>query len=141
MTRSPFALLPLLLAGCAPVAPSAPLPPPVQQPVRSAYGDVPAPAVPPELVAGRITAADYPRAARANRAEGEVAVVLLVRPDGRVGDCRIDRSSGDPALDAATCRLIQSRFRYRPAEDAYGQPVEAETGWVQVWSVGDPMLR
>ncbi len=135
MTRS-SALLPLLLAGCAPVAPPAPLAPPDQQPVRSAYGDVPAPSVPPELVAGRITDADYPRDARANRAEGEVAVVLLVRPDGRVGDCRVDRSSGDPSLDAATCRLIQSRFRYRPAEDATGEPVEAETGWVQVWALG-----
>lgn len=104
--------------------------------MRSAYGDVPAPAVPAELVAGQITARDYPREARANRAEGEVAVVLLVRPDGRVGGCRIDRSSGDPSLDATTCRLIQSRFRYRPAEDGYGQPVEDEAGWVQRWSLG-----
>ena len=124
MIRARSALVPLLLAGCAPMMPSGPpLPPPDQQPVRSAYGDVPAPAVPPELVAGRITAADYPREARANRAEGEVAVVLLVRPDGRVGDCRIDRSSGDPSLDATTCRLIQ-------------QPLPLPPGRGCVWSAG-----
>lgn len=141
MTRSPLAALALtglLLAGCAPVAPggSGYAPPPSQQPVRSAFFNVPPPAVPAELESGRLDPRDYPAGARARGVEGEVAVVLLVRSDGRVGDCRIDRSSGDRDLDEATCGLIVDRFRYRPALNAYREPVEDEAGWVQRWSLG-----
>lgn len=136
MTHARTALLPLLIAGCAPMAPSGPPPSVSQQPVRSAYDRLPAPAIAPQLRDGRITSSDYPGEARRNRSQGEVAVVLLVGRDGRVNDCRVDRTSGDPALDDATCRLIADRFRYDPAQNAYGEPVEAETGWVQAWEVG-----
>lgn len=139
MTRTSLALLPLLVAGCAPLTgyeqPYAE--PPSQQPVRSAFFNVPTPDVFAELEQGRIGSGDYPLDARRRGVEGEVAVVLLVQPDGRVGDCRVDRSSGDPSLDDATCRLIQQRFRYRPARDTYGNPVADEAGWVQRWSLGE----
>lgn len=136
--RAAALLAALAIAGCAPVAPygGAPLAPLGREPVRSAFFNVPPPAVPAELESGRIDPRDYPADARARRVEGEVAVVLLVRSDGRVGDCRIDRSSGDRDLDEATCGLIVDRFRYRPALNAYREPVEDEAGWVQRWSLG-----
>ena len=80
-----------------------------------------------ERVSGQISGArDYPRAARRAGLEGSVRVRFTVRVDGSVGDCRVTRSSGHPELDSTTCRLIEQRFRYRPARDRQGNPV-AET--------------
>ena len=56
----------------------------------------------------------------------ELSVDLPVRPDGRVENCRVTRSSGVPLLDTTTCRLIVTRFRYRPSRDTAGRPVEAD---------------
>jgi protein TonB len=50
-------------------------------------------------------------------------VRYVVGTDGRVSGCRVTRSSGHAELDATTCRLIEQRFRYRPARDAAGRPV------------------
>ena len=69
---------------------------------------------------------DYPRAARAAGVEGTVAVRFTVQPSGRVSGCQVIRSSGNADLDSTTCRLIEQRFRYRPARDAASNPV-AET--------------
>jgi protein TonB len=66
---------------------------------------------------------DYPRAARAAGVEGSVAVRFTVEPSGRVSGCQVIRSSANAELDATTCRLIEQRFRYRPARDAAGNPV------------------
>ena len=71
----------------------------------------------PRRIAGEITRRDYPSTARG--AQGSVTAQLSISPEGRVTICRVTRSSGNAALDAATCRLIQQRFRYTPARDAY----------------------
>jgi protein TonB len=78
-----------------------------------------------ERVSGGIENKDYPRAALRSRAQGSVAVRYTVRADGRVAGCTVLRSSGHPLLDETTCRLIEKRFRYRPALDASGRPVAA----------------
>lgn len=85
------------------------------------------------LVAGRILDSDYPRAASQARIGGTVIVRFTVDRDGRPGGCRVMRSSGNADLDAATCRLIERRFRYRPALDAEGRPVADILGWKQTW--------
>ena len=87
----------------------------------------------PRLVAGRILDSDYPRRASEARIGGTVIVRFTVGADGRPGGCAVARSSGHADLDAATCRLIERRFRYRPARDAQGRPVPAEMGWKQSW--------
>jgi protein TonB len=66
---------------------------------------------------------DYPRAARRAGLEGSVGVRFIVEPSGRVSGCTIIRTSGHPELDTTTCRLIEQRFRYRPARDAEGRPM------------------
>lgn len=77
-----------------------------------------------ERIGGRLSgASDYPRAAMRTGAEGTVGVRYVVGTDGRVGGCRVTRSSGHAELDATTCRLIEQRFRYRPARDASGRAV------------------
>ena len=67
------------------------------------------------------------------RLGSSVIVALTVLIDGRAGGCRVVRPSADPVADAATCGLAVQRFRFRPATDAAGQPVQSIFGWKQSW--------
>jgi TonB family protein len=58
---------------------------------------------------------------------------LSINESGRVPACEILRSSGNQHLDSTTCRLIQQRFRFRPARDRNGQPVSDYAAWQQTW--------
>src|SRR3546814_5771054 len=63
------------------------------------------------LVSGRIEDRDYPKQAARAKIGGEVEVRFTIQPTGRVTGCRVTRSSGDPALDATTCRLDRKSTR------------------------------
>ena len=80
---------------------------------------------PPVRIAGALSNADYRRVGPPQGAGGTVSIAFRVRPDGRVDACRVERSSGWAVLDAATCRLVTERFRFRPAMTAGGRPVES----------------
>jgi len=88
-------------------------------------------AIPARRVAGALSDRDYPR--DAGRAGGTVGIAFTVRSDGRVGDCRVLGSSGSPRLDGLTCDLVTARFRYHPAEDAAGHPVESTLRTAFTW--------
>lgn len=88
------------------------------------------------LLRGSIGPDDYPAAALASRAQGTVYIRFTVEPSGRIGDCTVTRSSGNEALDAATCRLIRRRFRYRPARDAAGRRIAEVVRGEQGWELG-----
>ena len=90
-------------------------------------------AVPARRVAGRISDRDYPRNALRARIQGDVTLRITVGADGRVAACDIARSSDNAELDDTTCRLVRSRFRYRPAQDAQGRAVSDMHGWLQRW--------
>lgn len=93
-------------------------------------------AVHSERIRGRIKPSDYPDAAYEAHAGGTVFVRLVVGADGRVSRCDIDESSGRADLDSATCRIILERYRYRPARDAEGNPVQEVVHMAQVWETG-----
>ena len=76
-----------------------------------------------QRVRGQLNNSDYPIGARMAGIEGMVAVRFTVQPDGGVSGCQILKSSGSAELDGTTCRLIERRFRYRPARDAQGRPI------------------
>lgn len=82
---------------------------------------------------GAIRDRDYPRDASRARIGGEVEVRFTIEATGRVSGCRVSQSSGDASLDATTCRLIEERFRFKPATDAAGRPVPSQYGWRQDW--------
>ena len=86
-----------------------------------------------EKVAGELKTKDFPRSGANDRDGKFITVRFVVGTDGRVGNCRVVQSSGSAEADAITCRLIEKRFRYRPALDAVGNPVRDETGWKQWW--------
>lgn len=88
---------------------------------------------PPEKVSGELRTKDFPKSGVDQRDGRFIIVRYTVGPDGRVGGCRVVQSSGSAEADSITCRLIEKRFRYRPALDAQGNPVARETGWKQWW--------
>ena len=86
-----------------------------------------------EKVAGELRTRDFPRSGAGERDGRFIVVRYGVGTDGRVKNCRVVQSSGSAEADAITCQLIEARFRYRPAQDAAGNPVGDETGWKQWW--------
>jgi protein TonB len=77
---------------------------------------------PPRQVAGRLSMADLPEELRESGFRGRVWVNYRVEADGSVTNCRVTRSSGNRGVDQMTCRLVERRFRYRPARDEVGRP-------------------
>jgi protein TonB len=85
------------------------------------------PVVGPRQVGGKLSYNDLPDGVLAPEQEAAVEVLFAVNPNGRASDCRAERSSGYPVLDSLACRLIEQRFRFKPAKDRLGRPVRA---WV-----------
>lgn len=69
----------------------------------------------------------YPPSALRAGAEGRVSVAVNVGATGRVVACRVTESSGNDALDGATCRLATRNGRFEPARDAGGNAVPSST--------------
>lgn len=101
--------------------------PPVLVPVGDGGSDA-------QLRAGEIdNDHDYPHEARRAGASGAVAVFYVVGANGRVTACDIVESSGNAELDSATCRLVQTRYRFEPARDPSGLPRETIRHFRIVW--------
>jgi protein TonB len=84
-------------------------------------------------IAGEILPRDYPRHLGDAGLGGTVGGVFTVEVNGRVSNCRVTHSSGVPELDALTCRLMEKRFRFRPATDRFGRPVRDQIEWDHEW--------
>jgi protein TonB len=84
-------------------------------------------------IAMLVSTDDYPAAALRAEEEGTTQVRLTIAPGGRVSNCQMSISSGSPALDRATCRILRSRGRFHPALDRKKRPVigrfEARISW------------
>lgn len=88
---------------------------------------------PPRHLRGRLSDADYPRAALDMGAGGTVGVRFTVSLEGRAVNCRITESSGSRDLDVNTCRLIERRYRFAPSRDERGRPVPADVVEDHTW--------
>jgi protein TonB len=90
------------------------------------------PSRPAVIESTKLTSRDYPPAAiRAWPRGGRVFVAVRVQLDGRATDCKINRSSGNPGIDADTCRLVMERVRFVPARDEQGRPYVDWYGYMQ----------
>lgn len=91
----------------------------------------------PIKIAGDINASrDFPipPGGRQARWGKSVTVAMTVGTDGRASNCRIVNSSVDAEAGRIVCQLAVQRFRFRPAQDASGNPVSATYGWRQSWN-------
>jgi protein TonB len=86
-----------------------------------------------EQIAGEFLDSDYPPSLGRAGVGGRVSVTFTVLPSGRVSGCRITRSSGVRELDVQTCRIIEQRYRFRPATDRYGRPISDEADLDKDW--------
>ncbi|MBV1918406.1 MAG: energy transducer TonB, partial [Sphingomonadaceae bacterium] len=76
------------------------------------------------------TTNDYPsRALREERA-GTSTFRVTINAKGRVESCKIIRSSGHADLDAATCKNVSRRARFRKPTDGYGSVYTNRVRWV-----------
>lgn len=84
------------------------------------------------LMTPSLRSRDYPSELRGRLSRGAAPFVMFtVQPNGRVSGCRIYQSSGDPAVDEMTCRLVTARFVYRPAYNRRGEPVASQMAYRQ----------
>jgi protein TonB len=109
---------------------TAPTPPPYIPPVAMAPPP-PAPPPPPRKVESArakgdvrtlFSSDDYPASAQSAGAEGSAQAQLTIGPDGRVVGCSLIRSTGNGALDSATCNVLRRRAKFTPARDSSGNP-------------------
>lgn len=97
-----------------PVAPQPPPAPPAPRKVSAAKAK--------GSLLGLFSDEDYPASAQAAGAEGTAQASLTIGADGRVSGCSITRSTGNGALDAATCSILRRRAKFSPAIDSNGRP-------------------
>lgn len=90
----------------------------------------------PELVSGRIKPSDTPGHSFQAPFSGMTSALVMIDATGKVTDCRIDHASGNATLDALTCRLITTRFRFRPARDRAGRAIAGKIIYDHDWEVG-----
>jgi hypothetical protein len=67
----------------------------------------------------------YPVGARRRRSEGVATYHAVVTREGRATLCWVSVATIDADLDLATCNLILSRARFKPAQDKTGAPCMA----------------
>ena len=87
----------------------------------------------PQQIRGRLSVNDFPLGLIGPGERASVGVRYAVEPDGTVGTCQVQRSSGFAEVDAMACRLIAARFRFRPARDRLGQPVRSTVTETHTW--------
>jgi protein TonB len=98
-------------------------------------GETDGPAIRTRRIEGQFTSRDYPREASRAGIEGITVARLAIGANGRVSECIVRASSGNEALDRATCGIIISRFRFEPARDIRGDPTTDMVEWEQNWSL------
>lgn len=86
----------------------------------------------PSQIVRKISGGDYPPAVRSRWPRGgRIFTRLRIEADGRVSQCDVMRSFGDPLADQWTCALIRQRAAFRPATDRAGRPIASWFGYVQ----------
>lgn len=103
-----LAVSPALLAACASMAGTAPVP--VNWPWIT-------------------NEPDYPSAAARRGERGTVHAVLMVNPSGRVASCAIEKSSGSQLLDEATCRMHRRRAEFVPFRSSQMRAYRIAVTW------------
>ena len=117
-----------------PWADDTPVVPPTPTP-RPSPSFTPKDAFPANRQAGWITTDDYPARELRGGVEGVASYRVLVGSSGQVSSCEVTRSTGNRALDDATCRLISRRARFEAATDENGASVVSSYSGKVRWDI------
>lgn len=88
----------------------------------------------PARIIRRIPNSEYRRIAGGRMPYGSATIGFRVTPDGRLANCRIVRSSGDPYVDSVVCDAARRNMLFSPARDPSGRPVAQDMAFTPVWS-------
>jgi TonB family protein len=83
------------------------------------------------------TTDDYPQEALARHGEGTTLFRIEIDAQGNVTRCLVTHTSGDAALDAATCSVLKTRAHYEPARDSRGRAVPGKDEGRVTWRLPD----
>jgi protein TonB len=81
----------------------------------------------------RIPDREYRSLAASGLQSGNVGVTIKVNTDGSVSNCRVARSSGNPAADSLMCQLTLRYIRFQSARDPDGRPVAQDVTFYPNW--------
>ena len=84
----------------------------------------PVPALAQHVGSVNVTSVDYPADVRPGPRSWTARLRFALGADGAVVRCEVTRSSRQPGLDAASCRILQERARFRPAPGRSAGDVE-----------------
>lgn len=90
----------------------------------------------PARLVHNLSRRDYASIAGDQNSGGSADMAISITPDGRVGDCRTIRSSGNAGVDRRVCQLVIQRLRFRPALDDSGRPIVYRTNYHASWQLG-----
>lgn len=86
------------------------------------------------LLVGGLTRRDYRRLRAYEATSGAAVLALMVGADGRVAQCSVRQSSGNPALDVELCAIMQPRMIWAPARDRAGRALTVGIYYTATWS-------
>ena len=95
----------------------------------------------PKRLRGHLSFEDLPEGVLFEGQTAQVEVRYTVETDGSVTGCRAIRSSGFALIDSAACRLIERRYRYRPALNRAGRPVRSIVEENHTWMLDEDRPR
>jgi protein TonB len=60
-------------------------------------------------------------------------LLLTISDSGRVTDCGVLQTTGDPEVDQALCNLMIRQSRWAAARDRAGRPIEVQVRYTATW--------
>ena len=87
----------------------------------------------PARMLNKIPDREYRRISGGRIPRGSASISFQVNADGRLANCRIVRSSGDPAVDSTVCTTATQYLRFSPARDPDGRPIAQDMTYTPTW--------
>jgi len=89
----------------------------------------------PARLIRNLTRRDYRSITGGILPNGSADAAIVISPSGAVSNCSLIRSSGNPAVDARLCPLIQQQMRFRPALDDAGRAIDFRFTFHASWAL------
>jgi protein TonB len=87
----------------------------------------------PARMLNKIPDWEYRRISDGRIPRGSAGIAFRVNANGRLTNCRIVRSSGDPAVDSNVCDAATRYLRFSPARDRSGRAITQDMAYTPTW--------